>query len=543
MGKKYENCEVKITDIEFPNKGIGTWEDKTVYVKNAIPGQTVLADVKKKRQKYEGRLKGIVERVDYETTADCSNFELCGGCTYRTISYDKELEFKRDNVLKLLSEGGIKDFKYEGIKGSPDICGYRNKMEFSFGDNGEAGELCLGMRKRNSNYEVVNADKCLLCHPDVGMIVATTLDFFKNTNEKFYHKMKHTGTLRHLLVRRGFFSNQILVGIVTTSEVNADLSMLADALLKLKLEGKIVGILHIINDGVADVVKADRIETLYGQDWFEESLLGLKFKVSIFSFFQTNSAGAEVLYSTVRDYAGDCADKVVFDMYCGTGTIAQLMSTKASKVIGIELVEEAVEAAKVNAAINGIDNCEFIAGDVLKMVDNLKDKPDIMVLDPPREGIHPKAVDKLAAFGADKIVYVSCKASSLAKDLQAFENLGYKVEKITNVDMFPRTYHVETVVLLSKLNTKQHIEVELNLDELDLTAAESKATYDEIKAYVLEKYDLKVSSLYISQVKRKCGLEVGQNYNLSKKEDAKVPQCPPEKEAAIMEALKYFQMI
>lgn len=450
MGKKYENCEVKIIDIEFPNKGIGTWEDKTVYVKNAIPGQTVLADVKKKRQKYEGRLKGIVERADYETTADCSNFELCGGCTYRTISYDKELEFKRDNVLKLLSEGGIKDFKYEGIKGSPDICGYRNKMEFSFGDNGEAGELCLGMRKRNSNYEVVNADKCLLCHPDVGMIVATTLDFFKNTNENFYHKMKHTGTLRHLLVRRGFFSNQILVGIVTTSEVRADLSMLADALLKLKLEGKIVGILHIINDGVADVVKADRIETLYGQDWFEESLLGLKFKVSIFSFFQTNSAGAEVLYSTVRDYAGDCADKVVFDMYCGTGTIAQLMSTKASKVIGIELVEEAVEAAKVNAAINGIDNCEFIAGDVLKMVDNLRDKPDIMVLDPPREGIHPKAVDKLAAFGADKIVYVSCKASSLAKDLQAFENLGYKVEKITNVDMFPRTYHVETVCLLTR---------------------------------------------------------------------------------------------
>lgn len=450
MGKKFENCEVKITDIEFPNKGIGIWEDKTVFVKNTIPGQIVLADVKKKRQKYEGRLKEILQRAEYEGEADCEHFELCGGCTYRTISYEKELEFKRNNVLKLLAEGGIEGFVYDGIKGSPDVCGYRNKMEFSFGDNGEAGELCLGMRKRNSNYEVVNADKCKLTHPDVGKIVARTLDFFRNTDEKFYHKMRHTGTLRHLLVRRGFFSGQILAGIVTTSEVKADLTKLADELLKLSLDGEIVGVLHIINDGVADVVKADKIDCLYGRDWFEESLLGLKFKVSIFSFFQTNSAGAEVLYSTVRDYAGDCSDKVVFDMYCGTGTIAQLMSNKASKVVGIELVEEAVEAAKANADLNGIDNCEFIAGDVLKMVDSLTDKPDIMVLDPPREGIHPKAVDKLAAFGADKIVYVSCKASSLAKDLAALQNLGYKVERIANVDMFPRTYHVETVCLLSR---------------------------------------------------------------------------------------------
>ena len=485
MGKKFENCEVKITDIEFPNKGRGIWEDKTVFVKNTMPGQTVLADVKKKRQKYEGRLKEILQRADYEGEADCEYFELCGGCTYRTISYEKELEFKRNNVLKLLAEGGIEGFVYDGIKGSPDVYGYRNKMEFSFGDNGEAGELCLGMRKRNSNYEVVNADKCKLTHSDVGKIVACTLDFFRNTDEKFYHKMRHTGTLRHLLVRRGFFSGQILVGVVTTSEVKADLNKLAAELLKLNLDGEIVGVLHIINDGVADVVKADKTDCLYGRDWFEESLLGLKFKVSIFSFFQTNSAGAEVLYSTVRDYAGDCADKVVFDMYCGTGTIAQLMSNKASKVVGIELVEEAVEAAKVNAALNGIDNCEFIAGDVLKMVDNLTDKPDIMVLDPPREGIHPKAVDKLAAFDADKIVYVSCKASSLAKDLAALQNLGYKVERIINVDMFPRTYHVETVVLLSKQKPDDYIKEELELDELDLTTADSKATYKEIQEYVL----------------------------------------------------------
>ena len=238
------------------------------------------------------------------------------------------------------------------------------------------------------------------------------------------------------------------------------------------------------------------------------------------------------------------ADKTVFDLYCGTGTIGQIMAEAGSKkVIGIELIEEAVVAANENAKCNHLENCTFLAGDVLKMVDELEERPDLIIVDPPRDGIHPKAIGKIIAFGAPEIVYVSCKPTSLARDLEIFQQEGYQVERVKLMDMFPRTVHVETVVLLSKLNAKQHIEVELNLDELDLTAAESKATYDEIKIYVLEKHGLKVSSLYISQVKRKCGLDVGQNYNLSKKEDAKVPQCPPEKEAAIMEALKHFQML
>lgn len=453
MGKVYKDCEFEIKSIEFPNKGVGVWEDKVVRVKNVIPGQVVCADVKKKKSVYEGRLNAVVKRADYETAPDCDGFEICGGCTYRTVSYERELEFKKNNVLKLLEDGGVSGFVYDGIKGSPLTEDYRNKMEFSFGDNGEAGELCLGMRKRNSNYEVYNADKCKLTHKDVGSIVGGVIDFFRNTDEKFYHRMRHTGTLRHLLVRRGYFSGQILVGIVTTSELKADLQALAQKLLSLDLDGKIEGILHIVNDGVADVVKADRIENLYGRDYFYEHLLGLKFKVSIFSFFQTNSAGAEVLYSTVLDYLGDENVNTAFDMYCGTGTIGQLLSRKAKQVVGIELIEEAVEAAKVNAELNNIDNCKFIAGDVLKMIDELKMSPDIMVLDPPREGINPKAIDKLAAFGAKKIVYVSCKASSLAKDLTALARQGYKVERVTNVDMFPHTYHIETVCLLTRTNS------------------------------------------------------------------------------------------
>ena len=315
-------------------------------------------------------------------------------------------------------------------------------------------------------------------------------------------------------------------------------------MLGLPLEGKVVGFLHIINDSLADVVKSDETKVLYGQDYFYEELLGLKFKITPFSFFQTNSLGAEVLYSTAREFVGETKDRTIFDLYSGTGTIAQILAPVAKEVIGVEIVEEAVTAAKENAEANGLTNCSFLAGDVLKVIDEIEEKPDFIVLDPPREGIHPKALPKIVdLYRCEKMLYISCKPTSLARDLVEFAKYGYRVEKVCCVDMFPGTVHVETVCLLSKLNAKQHIEVEIKMDELDLTAAESKATYDEIKEYVLEKHGLKVSSLYISQVKRKCGLDVGQNYNLSKKEDAKVPQCPPEKEAAIMEALKYFQMI
>lgn len=450
MSKIYLDTQLEITDLEFPNMGIGVWDGKRVGVKNTVPGQTVLADVKKKRSQYRGRLKAVVKKADYEVEPLCPAFGSCGGCTYQNIDYDRELEFKKNMVLGLLEEGGIRDFAFDGIYHGSHIQDYRNKMEFSFGDNGEEGLLTLGMRKRNSYYEVVDADCCCIVHDDINKVLSCVLEFFRNTDETFFHKVRHTGSLRHLLVRRGFFTGEMLVNIVTTSALKTDLTPLKNALLALELQGEIKGIAHIINDGVADVVKADKIIQLYGQDWFYEKLLNLRFKVSTFSFFQTNSAGAEVLYSTVRDFAGDNKDKVIFDLYCGTGTITQILSKNAKKVVGIEIVEEAVEAAKINAQLNGIENCTFMAGDVLNMVDTLDDKPDIIILDPPREGINPKAIGKIINFGADTIVYVSCKASSLVKDIAAFEQEGYKTERIACVDMFPRTYHVETVCLLSK---------------------------------------------------------------------------------------------
>ena len=544
--KKKDEIILEIADVNFPNKAYGYYEGEEVIVKNAVPGQKVQAQVFKKRGSgVEARLQEVIERSPMEReTGMCSHYALCGGCTYQTMRHEEELRLKERQVKRLLENAGICVQSWEGIVPAPSETGYRNKCEFSFGDEEKDGDLALGMRKRMSYYEVVTLKDCNIVDADYLRIIEGTLQFFQERKVPFYHKARHDGSLRHLVVRKGAATGEILINLVTSSEVPFSVEEFKDMLLGLELDGSVCGILHSVNDGLADVVKSDEMRLLYGRDFFMEKLFDLEFKVSVYSFFQTNSAGAEKLYSIVKEFAGDVADKTVFDLYCGTGTIGQIMAEAGSKkVIGIELIEEAVVAANENAKRNHLENCTFLAGDVLKMVDELKERPDLIIVDPPRDGIHPKAIGKIIAFGAPEIVYVSCKPTSLARDLEIFQQEGYQVERVKLMDMFPRTVHVETIVLLSKLNTKQHIEVELNLDELDLTSAESKATYDEIKAYVLEKHGLKVSSLYISQVKRKYGLDVGQNYNLSKKEDAKVPQCPPEKEAAIMDALKHFQMI
>ena len=357
--------------------------------------------------------------------------------------------------------------------------------------------------------------------------------------------------MRHLLVRKATKTGEILVDLVTSTQISSiyELALLEgwkQALLKCQdWEGKLTGILHTKNDREADVVADEGTEVLYGQSWFKEELLGLSFTITPFSFFQTNSLGAEVLYSTARDFIASGADGAeVYDLYSGTGTIAQVIAPAAKHVTGVEIIAEAVEAAKDNAKLNGLDNCDFIAGDVLKVLDDISEKPDYIILDPPRDGIHPKALDKIIDYGVDSLVYISCKPTSLARDLEVFLARGYKVTRLACVDMFPGTYHVETVVLLSKgeIDSKK-VRVEFSLEDMDMSDFQDKATYTQIKDYVLEHSGLKVSNLYISQIKRKCGLEVGKNYNLPKAEDSRQPQCPSEKENAIREAMKYFGMI
>ena len=567
--KKGQVYEGSVVRVDFPNKGIVCVGDETAVVKNSLPGQKVKFSVNKVRKgKAEGRLLEVTEKSPLETGRTCSLFGLCGGCTYLSLPYEEQLKVKEEQVKRLLDSVLNKQeeaWAFEGIKGSPKAYEYRNKMEFSFGDEYKDGPLALGMHKRGSFYDIVTVADCEIVDADYRLILQTVRNYFARAKVSFFHRMSHEGYLRHLLVRKASRTGEILVALVTTSQdpwqgetavegsldVDALITGFKDLLLSLeqdrKLAGKFAGILHITNDSIADVVQSDRTELLYGQEYFYEELLGLKFKISTFSFFQTNSYSAEVLYQTARDYVGDLggSDKTVFDLYSGTGTIAQLMAPAAGKVIGVEIVEEAVEAAKKNAAANGLDNCEFIAGDVLKVLDEVEEKPDMIILDPPRDGIHPKALPKIIAYGVDHIVYISCKPTSLVRDLEVFLENSYRVDKAVAVDQFPWTANVETVCLLSKLHeAKHHVNVRLDMDELDITSAESKATYEEIKSYVAEHNEgMKVSNLYIAQVKAKYGIIERENYNKPKLDDARQPKCPNEKEEAIVDAMEHFKMI
>ena len=508
--KKGQIIEGIVQRVDFPNKGIVETEDGVCVVKNALPRQRVRCAVNKVRHgKAEGRLLEVLEPSSLECGSPCPHFGICGSCVYLSLPYEEQLKIKEAQVKKLLDfvlckptgrDGGSRDdelcklddtskglYCFEGIKPSPVCFGYRNKMEFSFGDEVKDGPLALGMHKRGSFYDIVSVSECRIVDEDYRKILRCALDYFDKLQKQgvdipFYHRLRHVGYLRHLLVRKAAKTGEILIALVTTTqtlfdgcnvnESSADqfgddrisekvylsenklLEELKQNLLNLSLDGKIVGILHTKNDSLADVVQSDETNLLYGQDFFYEELLGLKFKISQFSFFQTNSRGAEVLYETARDYISErVPGKIVFDLYSGTGTIAQLMAPVAKKVIGVEIVEEAVEAARKNAELNSLHNCEFIAGDVLKVIDEIEEKPDIIILDPPRDGIHPKALDKIIRYGVEHILYISCKPTSLVRDLEVFLERGYQVERAVAVDMFPWTSGVETVALLSKGET------------------------------------------------------------------------------------------
>ena len=558
--KKGEIYEGIIEKVDFPNKGYVNIDGEKVIVKNGIPGQKVRFIINKKRSgRAEGRLLEVLEKSPLEVREPvCKIFPACGGCMYQTMSYEEQLKMKETQVKGLLQDAvGIgTDLHWEGIHGSPIEFGYRNKMEFSFGDEYKDGPLSLGLHKKGSTYDVLTASDCKLVHPDMTAILSSVLDFFTELGAVHYKKMQHTGYLRHLLLRRGVTSGEILVHVITTSQAEYDYAPLVSRLLALPLEGKIVGIMHIINDSLSDVVQSDETRLLYGQDYFYETLLGLRFKISTFSFFQPNSLAAEVLYSIVRDYIGDTKDKEVFDLYSGTGTIAQLLASVAKEVIGVEIVEEAVEAAKVNAALNGLTNCRFIAGDVLKVLDDLTEKPDMIILDPPRDGIHPKALPKILAYGVENIVYISCKPTSLARDLPAFLAAGYEVQRSCSVDQFCETVHIETVVLLSHKKPDGHINVKVEFGEgegkvpLDNIAKRAetykpkeRVTYKMIKEYIEAKYGFKVHTAYIAEVKRDLGLPMYDAPNAV--EELKQPRKHPtvEKVEAIKDALKHFEVI
>lgn len=558
-----------VRNVKFPNRAMVVLEplegaadgEEICEVKGALPGQKISVVITKVRKgKGEGRLKEILEKSPVETVGvengGCPHFNICGGCSYISMPYEESLKIKENQVRELLEPVLSKQqsvCQIEPIRQSPVYYGYRNKMEFTFGDEVKDGPLALGMHKKGSFYDIVTVDGCRLVDDDYSAILRETLCYFEEKKTPFYHRYTHEGYLRHLLVRRASRTGEILAALVTTTQQEVDLESWKERLLSLPLNGKFAGILHITNDSMSDAVKCDSSEILYGRDYFYEELLGLKFRISTFSFFQTNTCGAEVLYETAREYVGSLVkeegkpDSIVYDLYSGTGTIAQLMAPVAKKVIGVEIVEEAVVAARENAKQNGLENCEFIAGDVLKVLDEIEEKPDFIILDPPRDGVHPKALSRIIGYGVEKLVYISCKPTSLARDLEIFIANGYEVQRCVPVDQFPWTTGIETVCLLGRkiVNDKNveyaHVDYEPK-DAEYLKSAKGSASYREIKEWIKEQHDVSVSNLYIAQVKDKLGFEKRENYNTGA-EGHRVPNCPAEKEKLILEAFKYFRMI
>lgn len=657
--KKGDIVEGIIDEYSFPNKGSfihiednpqaeGGKIERKVTVKGTLPGQTVRARVKKKKEgKAEAVLLDTVKKSPLETKKPmCNHFYSCGGCTYQTISYSNQLKLKEQmvkDVLKDVIDFGSREkksegeepekkengFVWEGIFASPDQFRYRNKMEFTFGDEEKDGPLTLGLHRQYSSHDILGIDSCAIVSPTWNEILKYTQKFYRKLGVPHYNKKTHTGVLRNLVIRQSETDGSILVNLVTTThhsidentrnipwnekrsetvdelqlpqyvagllsigepkpvgldaytshgyeKINTRKKIVRDKKGKLqRVNGsfednvgsgefdtlsyynKIVGVLYTECDTLADAIIPDSVTLLYGEDYLMEEVLGLKFKISPFSFFQTNTRGSEVLYSKAREYALEAiggknvTDKneqqfddsetiktgVIYDLYSGTGTIAQLMAPVAGKVYGIEIIEEAVEAARENAKLNKLTNCEFIAGDVLKKLDEVEEKPDLIILDPPRDGVNPKALQKILSYGVENMVYISCKPTSLARDLEIFEANGYIPVKGCCVDMFPNTQHVETVVQLSKGDIDGHVssekkavksedseiisgyrkgnkapettnvKIDFSLDNLDLWKLKGKATYEQIKDYVRQ------------------------------------PQCTPEKEEAIMQALRHYGMI
>lgn len=451
MIRKRDVVEMRIDEVLFPNKSFGHVDGHKVQVKGGIKGQKVKVSIRRKRKgSFDGKIIEVVEKAPLEIDSKCPHFGRCGGCMYQSLSYEKELSYKEAQIKELFSKEGLENINFLGIEKSPKEYEYRNKMEFTFGDEEKNGPLSLGLHRRGRFYEVINVENCNIVDSDFTNILKEVLNYFKESSTPHFNKKSHMGIVRHLVIRKALSTGEILVNLVTSSQGELKLDEILERLNSLELKGEIVGFLHTINDNVADAIKVDKLDLIYGRDYIVEEILGLKFKISPFSFFQTNTFGAEKLYYIVKDFAGDIKDKTVFDLYSGTGTIAQIMAPVAKEIIGIEIVEEAVEMARENTKLNNLSNVKFIAGDVLKEVENLNKKPDLIIIDPPREGINPKAIGKIIDFNPEKFVYVSCNPVTLARDLKEFIASGYKVDKIKLMDMFPKTPHVEVVTLLMR---------------------------------------------------------------------------------------------
>lgn len=543
--QKNEIVEMKITGMTAQGAGVGHYQGMAVFTPLTAPGDVARVRVVKAAKNYAyGRLEELVSPSADRMEPDCPCFAQCGGCCYRHITYEAELGIKAARVQDALTRiGGFRSLPVRPILGADSRDGYRNKALLPLGTKKD-GSLSMGFYAVNS-HRIVDCEECRLQPEEFNRAMAAFREWAAAYGDPVYDEATHSGRMRRLYLRKGEMTGQILACVVVNGNGLHHESELIEA-----LKQAVPGLASVVvnsNRERTNVALGQKCRTIYGMDTIEDTLCGLRFKLSPLSFYQVNRTQAERLYEVAARYAGLTGQELLLDLYCGAGTIGLSMAGMARRLLGVEIVPQAVENARENARLNGIENAEFFCGDAgeaARMLAERGERPDVIVLDPPRKGCSPDLVRTVAEFGPKRIVYVSCDPATLARDLKLFAELGYPPVEAAPVDMFPGTAHVETVVLLSKgeIDSKK-VRVEFSLEDMDMSGFQKGATYEQIKAYVLEKYGLKVSSLYISQIKRKCGLDIGQNYNLSKKEDAKVPQCPLEKEAAIMDALKHFQMI
>ncbi|MCI7451219.1 MAG: 23S rRNA (uracil(1939)-C(5))-methyltransferase RlmD [Blautia sp.] len=542
--RKNDLVTLEIEDCGIDGEGIGKADGFTVFVKDAVIGDTVTAKIIKAKKNYGyGRLMEVLKPSPYRVEPKCEFARQCGGCQLQALSYDQQLVFKTNKVKGHLERiGGFTDIPMEPIIGMDELFHYRNKAQFPVGRNKE-GKIVTGFYAGRTHNIIENRD-CALGVAENKEVLDRVIAHMEKYGIEPYNEATGKGLVRHVLIRYGYFTKEVMVCLILNGNKLPKEEQLVKSLCEIP---GMTSITINVNKKHSNVILGEEIRLLWGQEYITDRIGDISYQISPLSFYQVNPMQTQKLYAKALEYADLHGQETVWDLYCGIGTISLFLAQKAKFVRGVEIVPAAIENAKENAKLNGLENTEFFVGKAEEVLPREYKKngvyADVIVVDPPRKGCDETLLETMVEMNPERIVYVSCDSATLARDLKYLCERGYELRKVCPVDQFGMTVHVETVVLLSQQKPDDHIEIDLDLDELDATTAETKATYEEIKAYVWDKHHLKVSSLYISQVKRKCGLEVGQNYNLSKSENPKVPKCPPEKEAAIMDALKHFQMI
>ena len=554
--QKNDIVTLEIIDMGAEGEGIARLEGYTLFVKDALVGDIIKACVMKTKKRFGyARLLEILEPSPYRVEPKCPVAKQCGGCQLQHCSYEKQLLWKQEKVLNCLQRiGGFQDVAMEPILAMDKPFYYRNKAQFPVGVDKD-GNLIAGFYASRTHSIIQNTD-CVIQHPCNREIVETVLQFMRDYNIPAYNEKDHLGMVRHILTRVGVNTGEVMVCLVINGSFLPEAEELKNRLLSCRLTGKngnpeliMKSICININKEKTNVILGQKVKVIYGDGFIKDKIGNIIYQISPLSFYQVNPEQTKKLYDTVLEFADLQGGEVVWDLYCGIGSISLFLAQKAAKVCGVEIVPEAIEDARKNAALNHFSNTEFFVGAAEEVVPEQygksegRLKADVVTLDPPRKGCDEKLLETVVGMEPKRIVYVSCDPATLARDLRYLCDRGYEIQRVRACDMFGMGYHVETVCLLSKLHSDQHIEVELQMDELDLTSAESKATYEEIKDYVLEHTGLKVSSLYIAQVKEKCGIIERANYNLPKSENSRQPKCPPEKEKAIRDALEHFRMI